>query len=42
MIWTYPEDSLFTDAPVLDTPDDEEPIGLAGLVRPRGPARGDR
>ena len=31
MIWTYPEDSLFTDAPVLDTPDDEEPIGLAGL-----------
>ena len=31
VIWTYPEDSLFTDAPVLDTPDDEEPIGLAGL-----------
>ena len=31
VIWTYPEDSPFTDAPVLDTPDDEEPIGLAGL-----------
>ena len=32
VIWTYPEDSPFTDAPVLDTPLDEEPIGLAGLA----------
>ncbi len=32
VIWTYPEDSPFTDAPVLDSPEDEEPIGLAGLA----------
>ena len=32
MIWTYPENSPYTDAPVLDTPEDEEPIGLAGLA----------
>ena len=31
VLWTYPEGSPFTDAPVLDTPADQEPVGLAGL-----------
>ncbi len=32
VIWTYPENSPFNDAPVLDTPLDEEPVGLAGVA----------
>ncbi len=32
VLWTYPEGSPFTDPPVLDTPDDLPPIGLAGLA----------
>ena len=42
VLWTYPEGSPFTDAPVLDTPGRPGAGRPRRPLRPRGPARCDR